>query len=229
MRKVLLSILIGVLILAISNPIAAKSKGKKINEPVDKITFIHYKGGKVRVEGKGAKAQTCYKLLGVKWRNLPIDYVIQTGIPESAISLATAEWDRWTSANLFGNFATDSLADFDEDSPDGKNEYSIGNYPEEGVIAVTNIWYTIRSKQIVEYDVLFDTDYLWGDATINPEVMDWQNIATHETGHGLGLGDVYQTLCSEVTMYGYSDYGETKKRTLETPDILGLQKLYGGL
>jgi hypothetical protein len=43
----------------------------------------------------------------------------------------------------------------------------------------------------------------------------------------LGLDDVYQKTCSAVTMYGYSDYGETQKRTLETPDIVGLQMIYG--
>jgi len=56
--------------------------------------------------------------------------------------------------------------------------------------------------------------------------MDLQNIATHEFGHGVGLNDVYQTDCSLVTMYGYSDYGETQKRTLEPPDINGLLTLY---
>jgi len=30
-----------------------------------------------------------------------------------------------------------------------------------------------------------------------------------------------------VTMYGYSNYGETSKRTLEQPDITGLQSMYG--
>jgi hypothetical protein len=28
-------------------------------------------------------------------------------------------------------------------------------------------------------------------------------------------------------MYGYSNYGETQKRTLEPPDVKGLQTLYG--
>jgi len=40
------------------------------------------------------------------------------------------------------------------------------------------------------------------------------------------LADVYETACSDVTMYGYSDYGEIDKRTLEAPDIKGLQTLY---
>ena len=44
---------------------------------------------------------------------------------------------------------------------------------------------------------------------------------------GVGLADVYDYTCSAVTMYGYSDYGETDKRTLETTDIAGLQVLYG--
>ena len=57
--------------------------------------------------------------------------------------------------------------------------------------------------------------------------MDLQNIATHELGHSAGLNDIYSSTCSEVTMYGYSSYGETKKRTLEQPDITGLQKIYG--
>ena len=81
-------------------------------------------------------------------------------------------------------------------------------------------------REIIEFDVLFDTDYTWGDADINPTVMDLQNIATHEIGHGLGLADIYDSACSEVTMYGYSVYGETKKRTLEPPDMTGMQELY---
>ncbi|MBU2577818.1 matrixin family metalloprotease, partial [Patescibacteria group bacterium] len=96
-----------------------------------------------------------------------------------------------------------------------------------GVIAVTTIWYNPATKAIVEFDIMFDTDWTWGDATIDTAKMDLQNIATHEFGHGVGLADVYDSACSAVTMYGYSDYGETQKKTLETPDITGLQKLYG--
>ncbi len=226
MKKILHAILIGIIVLGLAQTTVADPT--KAKEPVDRITFIHYRDGRVKVEGrpKPAKTPTCYKLLGIKWKRLPVSYVISPQVNKDAILAATVEWDAHTRANLFGGYEVDESANFD-DYPDGRNEYSLGNYPQEGVIAVTRIWYTRYSKEIVEYDVMFDSEFTWGDATANPEVMDWQNIATHETGHGLGLGDVYQSVCSQVTMYGYSDYGETDKRTLELPDIIGLQKLYG--
>jgi len=82
-------------------------------------------------------------------------------------------------------------------------------------------------KKIVEFDMLFDTDFAWGNAEINSSLMDLQNIATHELGHAVGLNDIYSTSCSYVTMYGYSKEGDVEKRTLEQPDITGLQKIYG--
>ena len=57
--------------------------------------------------------------------------------------------------------------------------------------------------------------------------FDIQNIGTHEAGHVVGLADLYENQYNELTMYGYSDIGETQKCSLETGDILGAQKLYG--
>ena len=56
--------------------------------------------------------------------------------------------------------------------------------------------------------------------------MDFDNIATHELGHSVGMADLYTNGCSEQTMYGYATYGETKKRSLEDGDINGVRKLY---
>ena len=102
-----------------------------------------------------------------------------------------------------------------------------------GVIAVTTYWYYRNSKHFVEYDVLFNTYYNWYDCkktpelcTVNNKAMDLQTIALHETGHGIGLADVYQKACGGVVMYGYGSYGEVR-RTLAQPDIAGLQMLYG--
>jgi len=211
---------------------------------LEKIVYIHYKKGFAKPPwaggGKKPKEAACYDFLGrgVKWQELPVDYVIdptnsglEKDFVESAISAGAEEWDFWISKELFND--TYSIVDdgsWDSDAPDGRNEFVFGNYPEQNVIGVTVVWGYFtgppQTRKIIEFDVLFDTDYPWGDGSVNPLVMDLQNIATHEIGHGIGLGDVYETECSEVTMYGYSDYGETKKSTLEPQDITGLQKLY---
>lgn len=71
------------------------------------------------------------------------------------------------------------------------------------------------------------TDYEWGNADIDGiSVMDLQNIATHELGHAAGLGDLYKPPATEETLYGYANYGETKKRGLYYGDIAGIKKLY---
>jgi hypothetical protein len=271
MKKLGLGILIGVVILGLSGvagagkliPAAEKAKEvtKADNSPViektddhlvltppglEKIVFIHYKKGfaKPSWAGGGKKEAACYDFLGkwVKWKELPVSYVIDPdnsqGLTEDFIAQAifagAEEWDSWTGSELFNdNYSIVYDGSWDSDAPDGRNELLFGDYSQEGVIAVTVVWGYFSgppdSREIIEFDVLFDTDYLWGDATIDSTKMDLQNIATHEIGHGAGLDDVYETDCSAVTMYGYSDYGETQKRTLEPPDITGIQELYGTL
>jgi hypothetical protein len=221
---------------SISVPDVAVNKSPALEplEPgtLERIVFIHYANGKVVAN---AKASSCYKLLGVKWKSLPVSYVVNPEVEENvqgAVFSSNETWDAATSKELFSNsYSLEDTANWDGDYPDGRNEYSMGNYPQNGVIAVTVIWSGVtlggKGRQIIEFDVMFDTDYIWGDATLNPTVMDLQNIAVHESGHGVGLGDIYSSGCSEVTMYGYSEEGETKKRTLEQPDNAGLQKMYG--
>jgi hypothetical protein len=219
------------LVLALS-----ESKGPK--EPLEKIEFIHWKKDFAKPEAaKAPKPPSCYKFLTptkVRWKDT-VSYVInptnpQNLLPEfitSAVSTSAETWDANTSKELMNDTYTNSTG---PETAYGVQNYvnaiSFGDYPTEGVIAVTTVWYNPVTKEIVEFDIEFDTDWTWGDATVN-KTMDLQNIATHELGHGVGLADVYDSACSEVTMYGYSDYGETKKRTLETPDITGLQILYG--
>jgi len=196
------------------------------------VDFIHYL--KPENPGKTPKTETCYKLMGVKWPSLPVSYVINPENPQnltqdfvtSAISAAAETWDKETASELFNNtYAVDSGARYGVQ--DFKNAITFGSYSNANVIAVTSVWFTRVGKKIVEFDMLFNTNFGWGDATVNPALMDLQNIATHELGHAVGLSDIYSTSCSAVTMYGYSNYGDTKKRTLEQPDIKGLQTMYG--
>ncbi len=203
---------------------------------IERIDFIHYAKPESPGGGKpgAGKPESCYKLMGVKWKTLPVSYAINPtnpgGLVEEFVTAtfaASAEtWDAATSVELFSDaYTVDYTAQYGV--YDHQNSIAFGDYPQSGVIAVTSVWYTRVGKQIVEFDMLFDTDYAWGDATLDPGVMDFANIATHELGHSVGLGDIYSSACSGVTMYGYSDYGETSKRTLEQPDITGLQAMYG--
>ncbi|GAH75741.1 unnamed protein product, partial [marine sediment metagenome] len=158
-----------------------------------------------------------------------------------AISISAEEWDDgaystdWdgVSVNLFAaNPVIDYTADWDSDKPDGDNEISFGDYPQENVIAVCIVWGRFggppSERYIEEFDIMFDINFNWGDADmLGDAVMDLQNIATHEFGHGLGLGDLYNRKTTEETMYGYSTEGEIDKRDLYYGDIAGIQELYG--
>ena len=77
---------------------------------------------------------------------------------------------------------------------------------------------------MVEWDAVFNSDYAWSE-TGEAGKMDYQNIATHEFGHSLGLTHPEDT-CTEETMYAYGSSGETKKRTLEAGDRAGVNELY---
>ena len=69
-------------------------------------------------------------------------------------------------------------------------------------------------------------EYKKGDADVDPSIMDLDNIVTHELGHSLGLGDLYQAECSLETMYGYGVEGEIQKRDLNAGDVAGISSLY---
>jgi len=211
---------------------AAAGLSQANGKDIERVDFIHYykaKGG-----GNSAKAASCYKLMGVKWGALPVSYVINPTNSQglsvdfitATMSTSAETWDAATSKELFNNaFTTNNSVNYGV--KDGVNAIAFGNYPQSGVIAVTSIWMDKRTKQIVEFDMLYDTDFSWGDATIDPLKMDLENIATHELGHAVGLSDLYTQSCSAVTMYGYSNNGDIAKRTLEQPDVTGLAAMYG--
>ncbi len=202
------------------------------NWDLERVDFIHY--AKPPLPATAQKSQTCYKLMGVKWSTLPVDYRINPANPQmlsesfvaNAFSAAAETWDAATSSELFNNVYTlDYNAQYGVQN--FQNAIAFGDYPDNNVIAVTSVWFTRVGKRIVEFDQLYNTRFSWGDAVLNPNAMDLLNIATHELGHAVGLDDIYTTTCASVTMYGYAGYGELQKRTLEQPDVAGLQKLYG--
>lgn len=198
---------------------------------LERVDFIHY--AKPANPGSKPGTDTCYKLMGVKWPSLPVSYAINPANPggltedfvTSTFAASAETWDAETSSELFNDaYSVDYSAQYGVQNY--QNAVSFGAYPDSNVIAITSVWYSRRGRQIVEFDMLFNTNFNWGDASVDPLLMDFQNIATHELGHSVGMDDIYTSTCSAVTMYGYSGEGDVSKRSLEQPDIQGLQKMY---
>lgn len=242
MRIKILFIFVGLLIFPL---FVFKVSAKDLEDkgPLSKVTFIHYRKevANIKNSAKGGGSLSCYNFLGkgVYWKNnLPRTLFVNTASFDnlegnfvlSAIENSAETWDGAVTTDLFSTTVASSSANWDDTAPDGNSEIVRAAYSNSDVIAVANVWGyfggPINTREIVDFDILFNSSFNWGDATLDSTKMDLQNIATHELGHGWGLGDIYQNTCSSVTMYGYSTEGETSKRTLEQSDITGIKKLY---
>lgn len=251
MKKIISIILfLGVLVLlGCALPVLAKNdgrpKGLEDRGPLTKITFIHYKKAQAKPPwaggGKGKGESKCYDFLarGAKWKTAEAYYINPTNddnlgesFVENAVNFGVAAWEAY-GGEIFGNGSVNYDVIYNNGNYDETNTASFGPHDDPGVIAVATVWGYFsgppQTRELVEWDILFNdaSSWEWGDGATNSGLMDLQNIATHELGHSAGLGDLYETTCSEVTMYGYSGEGEIKKRDLELPDITGITELYG--
>lgn len=214
---------------------------------VEGFAIIHRKEKPARSAAARAGKNQCYGFLasGAKWKT-PEDYLVDTSnnqgldavFVSSTISSDLALWedaadgtvDGLVTNNIFGNEVLGIVDGADTVSPDGKNEVMFGEISSPGTIAVTIVWGIFGGpppqRMLVEWDQIYNQkDFAWS-ASGEAGKMDFDNIATHELGHSAGLDDIYNSICSEVTMFGYGELGETKKQTLESADIAGISSLY---
>ncbi len=257
-RGILAALLVALLVLSMSSfSVVSASPNERADESTDKsqealegtpandieaVTLVFY--GKPEWAGKpggpsGPKEDKGgYKLLrgGVKLGETA-SYSINpagSGVGEdatiSAIVAAFETWDAEVNTELFDNvpMSTDNKGTL----RNSENVISWDNLKDTNVVAQCTIWFYVNTKEIIEFDIVFNTQQPWGiDDNIEDDVLidayDIQNIATHESGHTLHLGDLYEGKYSEMTMYGYANMGETKKRSLEWGDQNGVHKLYG--
>ena len=140
-----------------------------------------------------------------------------------------AKWEGAASKDILGNEIFGVVDGADTSSPDSKNEIMFADIADPGAIAVTIVWGIFSgppfSRQLVEWDQVYDdVDFAWSSSG-EAGKMDFENIATHEIGHSVGMGHPSDS-CTEETMYRFADFGETKKRDLNSGDIAGVKKLY---
>ena len=108
---------------------------------------------------------------------------------------------------------------------DGVNLIDFDLIDEISTVARNYSWYNTISGAILDSDIRFNTNQTFS-TTGSSSAFDIQNIITHEFGHSLALDDLYNSSDSEITMYGFAEEGETKKRSLDQDDINGIRYLY---
>lgn len=208
---------------------------------VEGMMLVHRREGAKPANPGGGKggASKCSALLarGAKWKAAEpwvLNPANSNGLTDSFLLSNTAlniqKWEDAASANILGEGSlTAAPLVADEVSPDGVNEIYFGSIGEPGVIAVTITWGIFGgapgSRELVETDQVYDeVDFAWSGAG-EAGKMDYENISTHELGHGLGMGHPDDS-CTEETMFRFSTEGETKKRDLHTGDVAGIAGLY---
>jgi len=240
MKKLLVTLLIIVLAVTSSAAVASAKPEKPARpEKLDQVIFVHPVApdkpdnagkGKKPPKEEAPKDNTHYELWGgylggtASYYINPAVNMVTGGDPIAAVNDAAEAWDAVTADELFDYVNTTEKSWYEED---GQNTVSWVKFIPRDYIAVAVMWYD-EDMVIWEFDIVFNTFHNWGvDPVKRDRAFDIQNIATHEFGHPIGLADLYDDIYSELTLYGYSSKGETKKCSLEEGDVAGAQFLYG--
>lgn len=155
-----------------------------------------------------------YSYSGYKWNSYPVSIdVSDTSLPSSwatPIGAASGAWNSASSPFYFNTGLSGHII-------------TLANSGNTGKPATTYCYHT--GSTLYDCDMVFNTYYSWSTSG-QAGYYDVQNIATHEFGHWLWLNDLYGGGDTEKTMYGYASTGETKKRTLESDDLNGINYIY---
>ena len=252
MRKLIISAVIVALLLQTLLIACVYAAGPPVFE--SKV-FVHYaRSGTAKPQPP--TTERGYYTTFSKWKVTPVAFEINPSVagipPEVVVSEVLAginEWDDGTysltddwsgvARNLFiyeETIKTTTYSDTWWNNMDEHNTilWAPLSAADSKVIAVTKVWGN-KPVGIVEFDMIFNTagtdmegnPWSWGVVTeSNKGIMDIRNIATHELGHAVGMGDLYNTVAYRETMYGYSGVGETTKQDLYIGDQAGITKLY---
>jgi opacity protein-like surface antigen len=197
--------------------------------------------------GGGGGGKLWYKYSGIHWDGTSADFLYNpAGAPGDYLGAIQLGFDTWTAVEgsnfTFGNGVVTNIGISSlENIRDNKNVVGWADLNDFGftnAIAVTMVWYN-SAGIIQEVDMAFNNnanfawsqngpgDEVWdtGD-TVGKYDVDVQNITTHEAGHWLLLGDMYNKPAGEQTMFGISAEFDLQKRSLESGDIGGIEEIY---
>lgn len=148
------------------------------------------------------------------------------------LDTAIRRWEDAAGATIFGagSPATDPLS-ADTSSTDGRNEIYFAPVADANVLGFTIVWSTRRGRQIVEADMVIDTDWTWSTAHESQGIGEgdfhFWSVLVHEAGHYAGMGHTdTSSLCSAQTMFPSIAAGDASKESLGEGDVAGIRDLY---
>ena len=245
--KILMAILVSLLVILVVSPgipagdKAAErgqgtgGKGAKGPPEIEVVTFVNTPYWNSPPWYPPEEETDTYRLVrgGVRWAGdaLPVGCVVYTlGAPEGAFGVITPafeEWDEYTSATIYGTVEEDSENDPPGLITDESNTVYWGTIDGQGgAIAVTRFVFWVNTKELIEFDIKFDSEEPWSTDGAE-DTFDVQNVMTHELGHTLVLDDLRSPRDGALTMHAYTWPGDIIKRDLGSGDELGIQAIYG--
>jgi len=244
-KKLIISMVLSLILILCLLPItvSAEPANKPITpKDIKEMTFVHFAKpdsppGLDKKDKPEPEPEGYYELIGTKLTDTATYYVNTSGAPEGSLTEIDASFDTWEGAVAIDLFTNGGTTTISGRKYDGQNTVSWSRIAPKSTIAIATFWYYSDGNPetfdpIIEFDIVFKSFLNWG---IDPDdegpmsltnAFDVQNIATHEVGHIVGLGDLYDNDNSYLTMYGYGSIGETQKISLEDGDIEGANLIY---
>jgi hypothetical protein len=127
----------------------------------------------------------------------------------------TSDWTGTTSTGFHTYDDGYDIVDFGDMSNVGQSNSS--------TIGFTKIWWS--GNELVGTDQRYNEFKGWSNDGASSRYDVW-NLAAHETGHSIGLADLYDSSHEEMSMYGYTFHGDVKRRTLGRGDMIGMRTKY---
>lgn len=166
---------------------------------------------------------TGFKLLrgGVKWKAFPVSYRLDLGNFVQFANPIRAGLNTW---DLLEHPAGDFFVET------ASNEQVLVSFAsidgEGGTLATATIWFTIKGKEIVRGEIVFDSGDAWAanvpvtcGASGSP--FDAESVMAHEAGHIVGLQHSQDSVF--LTLYPFYS---VRAKTLATGDVQGFAELY---
>ncbi|TKJ36254.1 MAG: hypothetical protein CEE38_12630 [Planctomycetes bacterium B3_Pla] len=243
--KIVITILVGLLVLLAVAPAipaggkaaekaqGAADKDAKGPPEIETVTFVNipYWSSPPWYPDECDENADTYRLVmgGIRWAddNPQVACVVYTlGAPTGAFAAVTpafVTWDGATTAGIYGSISENAVNPPPGIAADETNTISWGTIDGPGgTIAMTSFSFWPHTKELVEFDLIFDKDEDWTTTG-----FDIQGVATHELGHTLVLDDLRSPRDGALTMHAYTWPGDTWKQTLGSGDIRGIRAIYG--